>query len=236
MLTRTGMFSHLGIHPGATILFVFTHPDDEILAAATIAQAKAEGYHVVVITLTLGEGGLTPAGMTAQMLANKRSMELAIACQALGGIKLITFDLPDSKELLDYSIEEILETIRPEVETLNPALIVSFPDNGFTGHGGHIHTAKLARAMHERFALAGAQLWAMVPTHVWATLDTDTFMYEGTVLEIPAEAELVFRLVVEFPWLWQKQRAFLAHNSQGESLQHIHPALGVEAFVLLATK
>ncbi|RFA12422.1 hypothetical protein B7R22_14910 [Subtercola boreus] len=83
-------FTELEGHPGASVVLLHAHPDDETLATGGLmARLAADGYRVVLLTGTRGEQGevvpgpLKPLEGTRE-LAAVRVAELAAAMRALG--------------------------------------------------------------------------------------------------------------------------------------------------------
>src|ERR1700722_2942280 len=71
----------------ATAVFFHAHPDAEAISTGgTMARMAAEGHRVVLVTATRGELGEVPDGLLApaESLADRRAVELAAACAALG--------------------------------------------------------------------------------------------------------------------------------------------------------
>ncbi|RFA07669.1 hypothetical protein B7R21_15990 [Subtercola boreus] len=83
-------FTELEGHPGASVVLLHAHPDDETLATGGLmARLAADGYRVVLITGTRGERGEVVPGPLKVLegtpkLAAVRVAELAAAMRALG--------------------------------------------------------------------------------------------------------------------------------------------------------
>lgn len=71
--------------PGARVLFVHAHPDDETISTgALIAELSASGRACFVLTATRGERGEARAGVRVDDLTELRLGEWGRACAALG--------------------------------------------------------------------------------------------------------------------------------------------------------
>ncbi|MGZ6804518.1 MAG: PIG-L deacetylase family protein [Nocardioidaceae bacterium] len=84
------------VAPGADLLVLLAHPDDETLAmGASLAAAAAAGVRVRLVTLTRGAAALDHLGITVAGLADRREAELRAAADVLGVHELHCLDLPD---------------------------------------------------------------------------------------------------------------------------------------------
>lgn len=141
--------------PGATVLSIFPHPDDETFAAgATLARWAASGARVVAVTLTLGELGRSlgdPPFATRLTLPDVRRQELAAALRALGVERIVLMHLHDKtvefvdREALVRRLLETIETYRPQtIVTYYPGYAVH-PDHDATGEAVAAAVARLPR-------------------------------------------------------------------------------------------
>src|ERR1017187_7108190 len=157
-----------GAEDGRRLLLVHAHPDDEAIGTgATMAKYAAEGAHVTLVTCTLGELGEVIPPELAHLAADRedrlgeyRIGELAAACAALGVtdhrylggpgrwrdsgmMGLDSNDVPGCfwQADLDEAAGELLTVIRE----VGPQVLVSYDDNGFYGHPGHIQAHRGAR-------------------------------------------------------------------------------------------
>ncbi|MDF2442785.1 MAG: N-acetyl-D-myo-inositol-2-amino-2-deoxy-alpha-D-glucopyranoside deacetylase [Subtercola sp.] len=84
------LFAELEGHPGASVVLLHAHPDDETLATGGLmARLVADGYRVILLTGTRGERGEVVPGPLQHLegtpeLAAVRVAELAVAMRALG--------------------------------------------------------------------------------------------------------------------------------------------------------
>jgi N-acetylglucosamine malate deacetylase 2 len=210
--------------PPGPLLIICAHPDDEILAAALAAAQAAAGYPVKVVSLSPGEGGLRPNGISVPELGILRPGELQSACSALDAGK------PEVLAFSDIGLEyadpdDAARALLPIYEEFQPLLVVRLPDDGITGHPGHILASRAARMAHKKAAPRGARLWEPVATPDWGELPLDRFMYNGAPLLIYPPSALVLNLLIP-PWLRRKKVAAIrAHVSQAPSLDLLWPAV-----------
>jgi LmbE family N-acetylglucosaminyl deacetylase len=131
--------SSLAGHLGAlSVLGVFAHPDDEILAAGALAEAASSSNSVArMITATRGEAGIPDDSVCRpEDLGIVRHAEVLKHGYQLGLTGQQVWRHPDGK--LDALIEPIaLELVR-EIRSLRPDLIITFdPESGYTFHPDH---------------------------------------------------------------------------------------------------
>ncbi|WP_110515062.1 PIG-L deacetylase family protein [Herpetosiphon llansteffanensis] len=123
-----------------TILSVWAHPDDEAFGpVGVLAQARAAGYRVVIITATHGErGDISPElEIDPEHLGSVRLEELHQACQAIGVDRSIVWDYPDGGLALANASElrdKIVEVLNAE----QPEIVLTFGPDGIYGHPDHI--------------------------------------------------------------------------------------------------
>ena len=124
---------------GKKILFVIAHPDDESFLAAGIMDANYEtGGENFVLCVTLGEQGHSylEKEMTNDNLKIIRRQELLDASAHLHAKNVYILNFPDTKvrehkELLEEQLMKYFHLVKPD-------LVVSFGEDGYTGHQDHI--------------------------------------------------------------------------------------------------
>lgn len=127
------------------ILFVFAHPDDEILVTELISRAVAEGIEVTTLTATRGEAGTQyPPVVDQAWLGVVREAELRRHGFALGVTRQIVLGLPDGG-VPDTPDAELADMVRNVVEEIQPDVIVSFhPDSAISLHPDHMAMGRAA--------------------------------------------------------------------------------------------
>jgi len=149
----------LAAHLGAkSILCVFAHPDDEIIAAAFLADAaKRPGTVVRIITATKGEGGHPdPPLSRAADLGLVREAETLKHSFALGVAEHEVWSFPDGK-LSEERFEELTEEIATRLRGWKPDLVITFdPASGLTLHPDHMSIGRAAMRALQKVANAEA--------------------------------------------------------------------------------
>jgi LmbE family N-acetylglucosaminyl deacetylase len=121
------------------LLAIFAHPDDESFGpAGTLAKCSEEGHSVGLVTLTRGEAGSLGISkdLAAAKLGQRRSLELQCAAKIIGISYLRIYDLPD-KKLNSIPENQGLQIIKKEIESFQPDALITFHDNGISGHPDH---------------------------------------------------------------------------------------------------
>ena len=134
------------------ILFVFAHPDDEILVTELISRAVEEGIEVTTLTATRGEAGTQyPPVVDQAWLGVVREAELRRHGFALGVARQIVLGLPDGG-VPDTSDAELSGMVSAVIGEVQPDLIVGFhPASGISMHPDH-------RAMGRAAELAAGEI------------------------------------------------------------------------------
>jgi len=120
------------------LLFVFAHPDDEILVTEMISRAVAEGIEVTTVTATRGEAGTQyPPVVDQAWLGVVREAELRRHGFALGVTRQIVLGLPDGG-VPDTPDAELADMVRAVIDDVRPDVIVGFhPASGISMHPDH---------------------------------------------------------------------------------------------------
>ena len=114
---------------------VWAHPDDEAyLSAGLMAEFRARGDRVVVVTATLGELGTSdPTTWPPERLAKRRHFELCNSLAAVGVDELRLLGYADGK----CDRGDGTAAIAAHIAHVQPDLIVTFGPEGMTGHPDH---------------------------------------------------------------------------------------------------
>ena len=134
-----------------TVLGVFAHPDDEILVAASLADAAQRGCRVITVTATRGLRGVPDgfAGDTSS-LARMRESELRRFGHEIGIRDQEVWDFPDGG-LSEGSTETLIDSVLGAFERYQPDLVVTFDSiAGFTGHPDHRRIGEIAMLAWQR--------------------------------------------------------------------------------------
>lgn len=150
------------------ILHVYAHPDDESFGnPGTIALYASRGHPVSLVCFTHGEAG-EPNGVCApEELGSVRAGELRAAADTLGISRLDLWDYPDGG-LDRVDDEEAIVRLIEAYESIGPEVIVTFADDGITGHLDHLAVSKWATEafwrLREKSAGKPSRLyWRTVP-------------------------------------------------------------------------
>jgi len=150
------------------VLFVHAHPDDESMGTGgTMARLVSEGVRVDLVTCTDGAEGeihdptLDPEEARPR-LAQIRASELACAVDALGsgaihhhmlGYRDSVMIGTDANEYPDCfwqaDLDEATQRLVAVIREAQPAVIVSYDENGNYGHPDHINAARIARQAYQ---------------------------------------------------------------------------------------
>ena len=143
-----------------SILFVFAHPDDEILVTELIARAVDEGIRVTTLTATRGEAGTQyPAVVDQEWLGVVREGELRRHGFALGIERQIVLGLPDGG-VPDTRDAELAGMVHAVIQEAQPDVIVSFhPESAISLHPDHMAMGRAARLAAGDIPL----LWVLGP-------------------------------------------------------------------------
>jgi LmbE family N-acetylglucosaminyl deacetylase len=128
----------------APVLFVFAHPDDEIIAAPLIARLARRGQPVVLALATAGERGAPADGSIAAgpALASVRTGEAQCSARALGIAppRFLGFEdgsLGEATRPPGSRLKALGTVIRTLVTETRPRAVVAWGPDGGYGHPDH---------------------------------------------------------------------------------------------------
>jgi LmbE family N-acetylglucosaminyl deacetylase len=206
-----------------TILGVWAHPDDETyLSGGLMAIAAAAGQRVVCVTATRGERG-GPDGAAPEVVAQVRDDELAAALDALGVREHHQLGYPDGgcaaidPARAGAAVTERLAAGRPDT-------IVTFAEDGMTGHPDHRAVHRWATAAWRATGGRARLLCATTPpgfAERHAAIHEALGAFDpGLPRPTPLE-ELDLRIPLDEVTLATKMRALRSHASQVEPVERI---------------
>lgn len=221
------------ITPGANLLAVFAHPDDETFrAGGTLALLARGGLNIQVMTATRGGAGSCgkPPICSPADLPAIRSVELQCACDALGVQPPILLDYLDG-QLEKTDPETLTDEILAVIHKFKPHVMLSFGPDGLSGHPDHIAIGLAAAEAFRRAKEVSALYTVAVPRSLVERLGMQQ------IHAVPDEA---ISLAVDVAKVWNaKMSAIFCHRTQlGESPILDDPEarqrifLGVEHFCL----
>lgn len=151
---------------GKKLLFITAHPDDESYAiVGTIYANQASGGESYLICATLGGDGKAHLfkPLSAKKLIKKRRVELMRAVRILKVKKLFILGLDDGK--VTNEIARARKKIFAIASKIKPDYLLSFGEDGISGHLDHIAIGKVSRKIAEilripftAFAISPARL------------------------------------------------------------------------------
>lgn len=133
---------------GKKILIITAHPDDEsYLAGGTIYENYLAGGNNILICATFGEKGTAhlPHKISEEDLAKMRARELNQVCEFLQIQKFLPLGFPDGQ--VENFTNEIETKVLEAVKLFTPDIILSFGEDGITGHGDHLAVAAIAKSV-----------------------------------------------------------------------------------------
>jgi LmbE family N-acetylglucosaminyl deacetylase len=121
------------------VLAVFAHPDDERVIGPLLSKLAREGRETHLVIATDGSQGVRdyahiPAGA---QLAAVRTKEAMCAANRLGVRKLHIIGLPDGGLASFESLGKLRTALAAIIDSVNPAVIITFGPEGGTGHPDH---------------------------------------------------------------------------------------------------
>ena len=195
------------------IAFITAHPDDEtFLAAGTIYKNNSEGGINSLFCATLGEKGTSYIlDEHAGDIKNMREKELSAVAKFLGitNIEIGNFTDGDMKNYL----VEMYKVVRAFIFRTKPEVLISFGDDGFTGHSDHIAIGmvvkKIAQELHISFVT-----FAKPPSDLFPDFDSHLLKKRknGTYISMQSIAENNMIAIVVDPNV--KLQALALHESQ----------------------
>jgi N-acetylglucosamine malate deacetylase 2 len=141
---------------GKRLLFVTAHPDDESYAASgTMLKNHDAGGKSYVACATLGEQGRShiKEQITPNRLKMLRKKELLAASRYLKVSALLMAGLPDTG-LGNQSNQDIFfKKLLPFAKRHSPELIISFGEDGISGHVDHIGVGRVAKRIAKKLKI-----------------------------------------------------------------------------------
>jgi LmbE family N-acetylglucosaminyl deacetylase len=130
---------------GQHILFVFAHPDDDVLIAPLLGRLCAEGRSTcTIVVLTRGESGAcTLPGGCSPDLGTVREREMqAAAAFFRASLKQLT--LPDTFDVTAWNRDELAAQIASIIHFEVPGTVITFdPAHGSSCHPAHRETGRI---------------------------------------------------------------------------------------------
>lgn len=206
--------------PGATVLGVWAHPDDEAyLSAGLMLRTVRTGGRVVCLHATLGELGTEDtSSWPPERLAPRRREELTAALGTLGVREHQLLTYPDGG-LEQVSDDEVVPVIVELLRQLRPDVVVTFGPDGITGHPDHRTVSRWVTSAW-REASHGQLLYAVVTREFmerFAELHRRLGL-ENSYAGVVDNEQVALEVVLDEEELTLKRAALAAHATQTEAL------------------
>src|SRR5665213_800825 len=170
---RSSRPDHNGGVTGRTLMAVHAHPDDEVISTGgTLARYADEGVRTVVVTCTDGSQGFGPSfvnsgepGHSPADVALTRADELARSCAALGVSNIEMLGYGDSgmaawksnegpNAFCRVEVADAAQRVAQLIEYYRPQVLVTYANNGGSGHPDHVMAHKATVAADEMTGIA----------------------------------------------------------------------------------
>lgn len=223
------------------VLTIIAHPDDEsFLFAGTAMKFLAEGKSVGVICATHGEKGADRLNrkLTEKEMGEIRSQELLKACDILHCDCQKLFDYPDGG-LADINFDQLVQDLTAEIEAYQPEIILTFGDEGISGHRDHICIGQAVQASAGRAKHQVREIWlASMPAsiikkfndHLTQIRVHHKHFRHREVQGVPDDELMMIDIR---PYAERKHAALKAHRSQYLPHALFEPFLEYECFKII---
>ncbi len=194
------------------LLAIFAHPDDESFRpGGTMALLARLGVQVQVLTATRGQAGSRgqPPICSTDELPMVREDELHCACRALSLQEPILLDYLDGSLAETDPMLIVLDILRI-IHEYNPQVLLTFGEDGISGHPDHVAIARYTRQAY----LQADQVAALYTIAVPQSLASALGMHQ--IHAVPDDSIM---LCVDVSAVWDdKMSAIYCHRTQlGES-------------------
>lgn len=191
------------------LLVIFPHPDDETVMAAGLIQAALDfGWHVRVVCLTHGESGKTQL-KSEHSLATIREQELREALSRLQVTDFVLYQFADGK--LKDTQELWQDTVRQEIESFTPSILVTYDISGITGHPDHIALSAVVSNIVAKRSKHNSEKLTHIFWPAFAGISRN-YMYHPELVDQALDP--THKLALKPQWIYRKYQALLCHKSQ----------------------
>ncbi|MHB0964506.1 MAG: PIG-L deacetylase family protein [Gemmatimonadaceae bacterium] len=195
------------------VLAVFAHADDERIIAPLLAKLARQGRETHLVIATDGAKGIRDfAGIPAGAeLAAARVKEAQCAANRLGVRQLHLLGLPDAGLASFDALGKLRTALVAIVDSLKPAVIITFGPEGGTGHPDHRLVGDVMTEIVQRDARYARLdlLYASLPTERLRTAPPAKPGVAGM-----AEALLTVRVPFEARDLAAQREEYACHRTQ----------------------
>ena len=219
----------------ATAVFFHAHPDDEAIATGgTMARMAAAGHRVVLVTATRGELGEVPEGMLSpgESLADRRALELAEACEALGVARQEYLGYRDSgmageptnddpSSFWQADIGEAADRMAAILREEDALVFTTYDEHGNYGHPDHVQVHRVGIEAAKRARTARVFMATVNRDYLLSLADRAPEMemamdeeQRALLQNLGVTADRITTAVDVSRYLDHKRRAMQAHATQ----------------------
>lgn len=193
------------------LVCVFAHPDDEAFGpAGSIAHFVNNGVEVHIISVTSGDADLKFTKFVKhKKLGSIREKELEASAKILG-VKSVKFLHFKDGSLNNNSYHEVAKALTKLLKDLKPDTLMTFAQNGVSGHLDHIAVSMISSYVFERLGFIKNILYYCERKEIKEKIGKKYFVYfpEGYSRR---EIDLIIDVKKYIPL---KKKAMWAHKSQ----------------------
>lgn len=185
----------------STIACIFAHPDDEAFGpGGTIAKLSQDNeIHIICCT----DGDHQDKG-----LKNIRDKELLASAKILGVKQVHFLDFVDG-ELSNNKYAQLAQAIKSELDQLQPEIIITFDENGVSGHLDHIAITSVVNWLFPKLNYFKKIMYFVNPKEISDKI-LDYFVYFP-----PGRSRGEVHEIIDTSAVWDtKVKAMRAHVSQ----------------------
>lgn len=199
-----------------SILLLFAHPDDESFGlGGTVARYSAAGIIVDLVCATRGEKGTRLGIPDGVDTGSVRERELRAAAAVIGIRNIYFLDYTDG-ELADADGRELAEKVANIMKELQPEVVITFGEDGITGHPDHIAIGRATTAACNRLKASG------YPRKLYYVTVPASAVPDGAASGIATRPDYEITTTIDIAaYLEPKIRSISAHRSQQDTYQFI---------------
>lgn len=196
------------------LVCVFAHPDDEAFGAGGTIAKYVKDHEIYIICATKGEAGKN-SREEAGHIGDMRAQEMEASAKILGVKKIYFLGFEDGT-LSNNLYHKVADQIQEILEDLQPETLLTFHQNGGSGHLDHIAISYITTYVFYKVPFAKTLMYFTTDAE-FATRMKDYFIYwpKGYTRE---EVDLV----VDYSDVWEtKLAAMHEHKSQRHDINRI---------------
>lgn len=195
------------------VMAIFAHPDDERVVAPLLHRLARSGRDIHLVIATDGAKGVRPhSGYSAgKALADARTLEAQCAARRIGARPPHMIGLPDAGLASFAALSTLRTAVVAVIDSVNPAVIITFGREGGTGHPDHRLTGDVVTELVQRDGLRDRVhlLYAQLPAERLRTAPKASPGVIGVADEL-----LTVRIPVEAQDVAAGREEFACHRTQ----------------------